>query len=269
MIALRKLAAAGASRNGTGESRPRYLQVADALTTLIGTGGYAVGAYLPTERELCARYHVSRHTVREALRIIRDAGLISRRRRVGTEVVARNPTASYRQRTNSINDLLQYADETKINVLRKTRVTCDDELAALLECDEGDAWIRVDSLRVAPGDPRPICLTTAYVSAALRNIEAELETLRGPISAMLERVYGLRIARIDQTIQAVRLGARQAKLLRTATGGAALRAVRRYYDAKGRLIESSSAIHPAQRFAYETSLVRELESTTGARRPRA
>ncbi|MDQ6828682.1 MAG: GntR family transcriptional regulator [Gemmatimonadota bacterium] len=269
MIARRMRATAEASRNGGDPSRPRYLQVADELTTMIGTGGYAVGNYLPTERDLCARFHVSRHTVREALRIIRDAGLISRRRRVGTEVVARNPTASYRQRTNSINDLLQYADETKIHVLRKTRVTCDDDLAAVLECNDGDEWIRVDSLRVVPGDPLPICLTTAYVSAELRNVEAELGTLDGPISAMLERVYGLRIARIDQTIEAMKLGARQAKLLRTATGSAALRAVRRYYDAKGRLIESSSALHPAQRFAYETSLVRETAGRNGARRPRA
>jgi DNA-binding GntR family transcriptional regulator len=272
MTARRAPGGAGAlalPNGGTDGSRPRYLQVADRLTTLIGAGDYAVGAYLPTERELCAHFSVSRHTVREALRIVRDAGLVSRRRRVGTEVVARTPTPSYRQRTNSIDDLLQYADETRIIVLRKTRVTCDEELAALLGCGARDEWIRVESLRVAPGDPRPICLTTAYVSAAFPDVEAELESLDGPISAMLERVYGIRIARIDQTIQAVRLGARQAKLLRAAPGGAALRAVRRYYDAKGRLIESSSAIHPAQRFVYETSIVREPERTTTAGRTHA
>ncbi len=257
------------ARPGAGAARPRYLQVADQLTTRIGAGDYAVGAYLPTERALCEQFRVSRHTVREALRIVRDAGLISRRRRVGTEVVSRTPTASYRQRTNSIDDLLQYADETKIIVLRKTRVACDEARAALLECDEGDEWIRIVSLRVAPGDPRPICLTTAYVSATVPGVDAELESLHGPISAMLERVYGARIARIDQTIQAVRLGTRQAELLRATTGGPALRAVRRYYDARGRLIESSSAIHPAQRFAYETSLVREPERTNAAGRPRA
>jgi DNA-binding GntR family transcriptional regulator len=246
-----------ALRNGGANEAPRYQQVADDLIKRIGTGRYPVGAYLPTERELCAHYKISRHTVREALRRLRDAGLISRRRRVGTEVVARTPPASYRQPTNSISDLLQYAEETRLSVLQKKAVVCDAALAELLECAEGDRWLRVDSLRAIPGDARPVCMTTAYLPADLANIEARLDELAGPISAMLERVYGLRIARIDQSIQAVRVGKRQAKLLKSAEGSPALRATRRYYDEHDRLIELSSAIHPGDRFTYVTSLVRD------------
>ena len=73
---------------------------------------------------------------------------------------------------------------------------------------------------------------------------------------MLEEVYGIRIARVEQSIQAVRLGKREAKLLRAAEGGAALRAIRRYYDDRGRLIELSNAVHPGDRFTYVTSLIR-------------
>jgi DNA-binding GntR family transcriptional regulator len=99
-------------------------------------------------------------------------------------------------------------------------------------------------------------MTTAYIDAKLPDLEPNLEQLTGPISAMLERVYGVRIARIEQSIQAVRLGKRQAKLLRAVDGGPALRAIRRYYDRNGRLIELSNAIHPGERFTYVTSLVR-------------
>ena len=35
-----------------------------------------------------------------------------------------------------------------------------------------------------------------------------------------------------------------------------LRAIRRYYDRQGRLVELSNAIHPGERFTYVTSLVR-------------
>lgn len=246
------------SRNGGRRqvAVPRYQRVADDLTKRISAGKYPVGANLPTEMELCRQYGISRHTVREALRQLRDAGLIARRRRVGTAVVARTPTASYRQPTNSIGDLLQYAEETQISILETKRVVCDEALAEMLESREGAPWLRVNSLRAVPGDSRPVCMTTAYVDLRLPGLEQKLEHLTGPISAMLEKDYGIRIARIEQSIQAVRLGKRQAKLLRAAEGGAALRAIRRYYDDRGRLVELSNAIHPGDRFAYTTSLLR-------------
>ena len=251
------------SRNGAknGAARPaavtpRYQRVADDLTKHIGTGKYPVGGYLPTEMELCRKYGISRHTVREALRQLRDAGLISRRRRIGTDVVARMPKATYRQPTNSIGDLLQYAEETQLSILETKPIVCDAALAELLECREGAKWLRVNSLRAVPGDARPVCMTTAYLDLRLPNLEQNLEALSGPISAMLERVYGIQIARIEQSIQAVRLGKRQAKLLRAVDGGPALRAIRRYYDPNGRLVELSNAIHPGERFTYVTSLER-------------
>ena len=133
---------------------------------------------------------------------------------------------------------------------------CDAALAELLECREGAKWLRVNSLRAVPGDARPVCMTTAYLDLRLPDLEKNLEQLSGPISAMLERVYGIQIARIEQSIQAVRLGKRQAKLLRAVDGGPALRAIRRYYDPNGRLVELSNAIHPGERFTYVTSLER-------------
>ena len=251
-----------ASKNGSSRRpspsavRPRYQRVADDLTKRIGSGRYPVGGYLPTEMELCGQYGISRHTVREALRQLRDAGLISRRRRVGTEVVARTPKPSYRQPTNSIGDLLQYAEETQLSVLETKEIVCDAALAELLECRTGTRWLRVTSLRAVPADPRPVCMTTAYIDLRFPDLAHNLEELSGPISAMLEREYGVRIARIEQSIQAVRLGKRQAKLLRALDGGPALRAIRKYYDQNGRLIELSNAIHPGERFTYVTSLVR-------------
>ncbi len=70
-------------------------------------------------------------------------------------------------------------------------------------------------------------------------------------------MYGIRIARIEQNIQAIRLGARQARLLKADVGSPALRATRRYYREDDTLIELSSAVHPGDRFTYVTSLVRE------------
>ena len=265
--ATRKRSAAGprASQDGRAPRRrrrtlgadgPRYLQVANDLIDDIGGGVYPVGGLLPTEMELCSHYGISRSTVREALRKLRDVGLVSRRRRVGTTVLSRAPSAGYRQPTNSISDLLQYADDTRVEILSTKRIVCDPALADQLECRVGRSWLQVDSLRSIPDTPNPICMTTAYLDARLPNLERNLQGIDGPISAMLERTYGVRIARVEQSIQAIALNRRQAKLLNADVGSPALLATRRYYREDGTLIELSSAIHPSDRFTYVTSLVR-------------
>ena len=66
--------------------RPLYLQVASALKDDIVSGAYPVGSLLPTEDALCERFSVSRYTVRGALRLLRDDGLVSSRQGAGTVV---------------------------------------------------------------------------------------------------------------------------------------------------------------------------------------
>ena len=67
----------------------RYLQVARTLRKEIVDGVYPVGSQLPTEQQLCERFEVSRYTVREALRRLRDDNLVASRPRAGTLVVPR------------------------------------------------------------------------------------------------------------------------------------------------------------------------------------
>ena len=73
----------------------RYEQIAKALSERITSGAVAVGGSLPTEAALCARYNVSRYTAREALRQLRDSGLITRRPRSGSKVTAATSNSTF------------------------------------------------------------------------------------------------------------------------------------------------------------------------------
>jgi GntR family transcriptional regulator len=64
-----------------------HKSLSDELLRMIKNGDYPVGSNLPTENELCARFGVSRHTVREATRRLSDLGLVVRKPRTGTTVV--------------------------------------------------------------------------------------------------------------------------------------------------------------------------------------
>jgi GntR family transcriptional regulator len=128
----------------------------------------------------------------------------------------------------------------------------------MLDCAEGLQWLRVETLRTPHSDPLPMCLTVNYLNLDLPDVEKGINHLTGRISAMLENRYGVRIMSIEQSIQAVRLDKREAKLLLAKAGSPGLRALRRYYDETARLLELSDALHPVERvFTYTTRLKRD------------
>lgn len=76
----------------TVQNRRLYQQIADQLRTLIDSGEYPPGSYLPTERELSKQFGVSRTSVREALIALEVLGLV--KVRVGDGVIVQKPAAA-------------------------------------------------------------------------------------------------------------------------------------------------------------------------------
>ena len=66
--------------------QPKYLQVADTLRREIAEGVFRDGQTLMTEEELRLRFDVSRQTIRQAISLLEDDGLVDRRRGSGTYV---------------------------------------------------------------------------------------------------------------------------------------------------------------------------------------
>ena len=66
--------------------QPKDLQVADTLRREIAEGIFRDGQTLMTEEELRMRFDVSRQTIRQAISLLEDDGLVDRRRGSGTYV---------------------------------------------------------------------------------------------------------------------------------------------------------------------------------------
>ena len=66
--------------------RAAYRQLSDLLRADIRRGEYGPGAALPSEVALVARYGVGRNTVRLAMEVLRDDGLVVTRHGCGTFV---------------------------------------------------------------------------------------------------------------------------------------------------------------------------------------
>jgi DNA-binding GntR family transcriptional regulator len=255
-----KKAGKAAAATESDAATPRYLQIARELRRGIADGTWPVGARLPTELELCEQFGISRFTARAAVRVLSSAGLVTRRQRVGTIVIALPDDARYRQDAASLPDLLQYAQDTELRLVYVGKVTLSRTQAREFGAEAGAEWIYAIGIRhegangKAKIGGRPFCLTRLFLNPVLKGIESKLRERKTAVYALIEREYRIPIERVEQDLQGIVLDADDAANLGAKPGAPALRIVRRYYSDDGRLLEVADNIHPSDRFTYHMQL---------------
>ncbi|MEQ8366258.1 MAG: GntR family transcriptional regulator [Roseicyclus sp.] len=95
----------------------RYLQLAGLFRRRIETGEWAVDARIPTVEELAKECGVANMTIRQALSLLEQEGLIERFRAKGTFVRKRNRRDLWCEVQTDWNGLLMSRDNAKIEVL--------------------------------------------------------------------------------------------------------------------------------------------------------
>lgn len=73
-------------------------QVIERVRALVANGTYKVGDRLPPEAELCELFDVGRSTIREAMRVLANRGLVDVRHGEGTFVASRALRRSFEER---------------------------------------------------------------------------------------------------------------------------------------------------------------------------
>lgn len=92
------------------EKIPSYVPIYNKLYTDIINGILVDGSQLPSESALTQKYGVSRNTLRQALTVLTEDGLISKSQGKGTVVNYRNDRKSFTGRT-IFNPMIQYSKE--------------------------------------------------------------------------------------------------------------------------------------------------------------
>jgi len=237
-------------------AQPRYASVATALAAEILDGRRAVGDMLPTEQDLCTTFAVSRSTVREALRRLRELGLVAGAQGVGTRVIADRPRDNYVLAVRSVAEIMGYATRTRLDIQSRALVVADAVLAERIGGEAGRAWIHVTGLR-QPADPAapPISWVELYIDADFAAIAEDPALVTTPAYRLISSRLGITIAEVMQEITAVALPAATAAVLGLVAGSPGLLIRRRFHAANGRLLESTINIHASEdRFAYSLRL---------------
>jgi DNA-binding FadR family transcriptional regulator len=168
--------------------------IVDQIRELIHSGKLRPGDRLPSERELCNRFGVSRVTVREALRVLEAGGLVDIR--VGAHGGAFVTTPSQARLGAGLADLLRLSPLTAAEVTEARMVfelgivpmvvarATDEDIAALREiCDRQKAALKTDSLSIDLSAEFHTRVAACTHNAA---IEMLVESFHGPLLMSLK-----------------------------------------------------------------------------------
>lgn len=236
-----------------------YRQVVDKLLAKIESGHLEVGDSLPPEPQLAEQYLVSRHTVREALRILGQMGIVDRKPGAGTVIKARKPQPSYLQVIRSPQELLQYP-ESVLHVQGSRFLRASRKLAALLQCRSGERWFHVQAVRSHRREKSPICWLDLYLVPEYAGVLPLIGKRDQPVYEMVFEKFGEQTVSVSVDLGVSRISAAMAEPLRAKAGEPSLRVVRRYGGTDKRIFQISVSEHPADRYNYRLQLQYGLNS---------
>ncbi len=141
---------------------PQYQRIATELMEMVRSGEYPVGSRLPGELDLRDRYAVSRHTVREALRLLENAGYISRSKGIGTTVL-RSDVPSAAETDPALEALHAFLRTLESEKVDGPNDGLTPELAAHVSVPTNLQWRRIDLRRNNAATGNLVCVSEMFV----------------------------------------------------------------------------------------------------------
>jgi GntR family transcriptional regulator len=233
-----------------------YVDVARSLKQEIVSGTFPVGSQLPTEIALCQRFSVGRHTVREALRVLREERLVSSRQGAGTVVIPPRPSDTMILDAVSIDDLKAYAADMHAEMQSVKMEVVAGKLAARVGVASGDEWLTMRGLAHSRGHELPVCWCEHFIHREFAAAGRLLPRHSGPIFLLIEALFAQEIVEITQEISAAMISPAMAADLKVASGTPTIEVRRIYRTAAGQIVQVTLHTHPASRFRHSMTMRR-------------
>ncbi|VVT26816.1 GntR family transcriptional regulator [Rhizobium sp. EC-SD404] len=224
------------------------------LSNEILRGGYAPGDVLPGEIKLTEMHSVSRVTIRRALTMLANDGLIERKAGLGTVVraPAMSQTGISADFASLMPQLVRMGQATEARLISFAYVAPPAPVAKLLRLESGNVQ-RAVRVRTVEGAPFSHLMTHVPEDIAQNFSEADLATT--PLFRLLER-SGVIVDHAQQSISATLAAPDVAEALDVAVGTALIALTRVVYDKSGRGVEHLSALYRPDRFRLDMTLNR-------------
>lgn len=199
---------------------PAYAVIYDTLKREIMDGDISIGSLLPAEPELEKRFSVSRTTVRRAVELLSQEGLVQAKQGRGTQVLDYKTRQNLNLVTSISETLRKKGYEVRPKTMHIDIVPASQYIAEDLGITEGEMVARVQRIQLA--DEHPVAIMKNYIPAYMvPGIENQMDSINS-LYMYLEERYGINIESAKDRISARNADFSEAQMLEVPVGRALL-----------------------------------------------
>ena len=245
-----------AGPGGTPAFSPLYQQIKVLILQSLQDGEWKPGDVIPSEMELAARFRVSQGTVRKAIDELAAENLVVRRQGKGTFVATH---AEQQVQYRFLRLLPDSGDSSKEGPAQRRIIECKRlrapaDIARALGLRSGDAVLHVR--RVLSFQQVATILEDLWLPASpFKGLTAErLDSYRGPMYALFETEFGVRMVRAEEKIRALAASEPACELLKVKAGEPLLSVERTAFTYNDLPMELRRGLYRTDTHHYRNSL---------------
>jgi len=229
----------------------RYLQLATLFRSKIASRQWPVGGRIPNVDKLALEFSVARGTIREALGVLEQEGLLDRFRAKGTFVRSSPPHAIAHKFAMDWNSIVSVRGGVEIKVL-ESRTLTELRTADLIEGRPAAKYQMMRRLLLR--QRRPYLIARFYLEHELFKLGPPLEFRRRPILPVLQKVAGARIGKARQTLTIGTADVEMAALLQIPLNAPVAHVLRVALDHDGTIVYVGEGIYRGDAVRLEIEL---------------
>lgn len=193
------------------KAAPLYRQLAEHLRQSILEGKWRNGDMIPSESDMMKQYQVSRMTVRQAIALLEQDGLVRKEQGRGTFVVFQSAEQDMLGFHDFAKDLRRRGRVGTFRILRFELISVPKALEEIFGMTQTDQVYLIHRLKIADG--KPVMFERLYLPRDFVPDLPEDEVHRVWLSELLPRRYGFHLERARKVVQPIVIGEEEARVL--------------------------------------------------------
>ncbi len=179
---------------------PIYKNIENYLMNLIQSGQLKEGDLIPSEKQLTEQFNVTRMTVRSALNNMVNGGYITRRRGVGSIVIANNIYDNISRVSGFTKEMENKGYKVSNLLLDLNIIQADEILKEKLNLEENENVWEIKRVRIA--DDEKVSYMVTYMPVKLFP-NLSIEHCNGSLYKYVEEICGYKIAMSEREVMAI------------------------------------------------------------------